>query len=318
MTSKTTTVTVSDLAEAFARLDSGEGWAFAALVACSVEKQTPGRPLKNASRDAFSSKLSCRKFAEKAGTSDARINRFLAAWDYAADLGLCQPSSELSPEDHATLMFPADDRWSEIFSLSNAKLTAEGQVSADKSAAVLALEAEQAEAVERAEREAALAKREEQLVRQMNLAKQQHKLDLEAEKIKAEKMAAQREMIAAKNAKARAEAVAKEEARRAHRAAELKKAEAVQNAAAGERLRLKNEQIAAAKASAEAAAAARAKMTATQKVEHDRKVKAMLVLHGEVAASNFTMDPSDFQTYVGQSTRITDRQEVAVMENLTK
>lgn len=77
--------TVQDLADQFAQLDAGEGWAFAAIVACGVEKGVGAIP-KGVSTATPSDcgKVSAKKFSAMAGTTIDRIGRFLNAWDYAA------------------------------------------------------------------------------------------------------------------------------------------------------------------------------------------------------------------------------------------
>jgi hypothetical protein len=88
--------TWQDNAREFAALDKGEGWPFAVLVACSVEKGTSAH--RPASIDA-GEKVSARMFAETASTGDSRVRRYLDAWDKAAAAGLVLPAAELSPAD---------------------------------------------------------------------------------------------------------------------------------------------------------------------------------------------------------------------------
>ena|SRR5699024_2816575 len=80
-------------ASEFAKLDRGEGWPFALLVACSVEKgKGHGGDRKSDNRDNsrnldLRSKTDATSFAEQAGTSAPRVLRFLDAWHKAADEG---------------------------------------------------------------------------------------------------------------------------------------------------------------------------------------------------------------------------------------
>lgn len=57
-------------ADDFASLDRGEGWVFARLVACSVERgASNGRPSETRSADRVSPKVSASNFSERAGTT---------------------------------------------------------------------------------------------------------------------------------------------------------------------------------------------------------------------------------------------------------
>lgn len=87
----------------FAALDSGEGWPFAVLVACSVEKDNG-----NGNRYARtgSLKVSASVFAEMAGTSHQRVLRYLDAWDRAAKAGDVPEASSLAPDDVPTVVLP--------------------------------------------------------------------------------------------------------------------------------------------------------------------------------------------------------------------
>ena len=72
-------------ASEFAKLDRGEGWPFALLVACSVEEGAgQGKADLGTTVPKFQ-KVSANKFAEQAGTSRPRVSRFLDAWHKAAD-----------------------------------------------------------------------------------------------------------------------------------------------------------------------------------------------------------------------------------------
>jgi len=113
----TTERTWQDNAAEFALLDKGEGWPFARLIACSVERSRPGP--KGDRNDRSDLKVSATEFSEKAGTSRPRIIRYLDAWDKAAKQGLCTPSTDLSPADAPTVMEP-DIAWGEIYDASKA------------------------------------------------------------------------------------------------------------------------------------------------------------------------------------------------------
>src|SRR5690625_1517719 len=98
-----TAVILKTNASEFAKLDRGEGWPFALLVACSVEKgKDRGGDRKSSNQFADRrigqqgkadlgttvpkfQKVSANKFAEQAGTSRPRVSRFLDAWHKAAD-----------------------------------------------------------------------------------------------------------------------------------------------------------------------------------------------------------------------------------------
>lgn len=106
--------TWQDNADEFAALDKGEGWAFAVLVACSVEKGTAGRPVIGARAPISQSKTSARDFADRAKTSHDRVLRYLRAWDKAANdyRPDMLPSVELKPGDVLTAWHP-DIPWKE-------------------------------------------------------------------------------------------------------------------------------------------------------------------------------------------------------------
>lgn len=96
--------TWQDNAAEFAALDEGEGWPFARLVACSVEKDNGNgnRNVRNTS-----GKVSAREFAEAAGTSAPRVLRYLDGWDNAARKRLVKAASRLTPDDVDT-PYPTD------------------------------------------------------------------------------------------------------------------------------------------------------------------------------------------------------------------
>lgn len=90
-------------ARLFRQYDSGEGWPFAACVACSVHPDL-GRGKRNERSE--TGKVSATTFAKVAGTSVPRVMRFLAVWEAAAADGLVTPSADLTPGSAATLTPP--------------------------------------------------------------------------------------------------------------------------------------------------------------------------------------------------------------------
>lgn len=108
--------TAEDNAREFALLDSGEGWPFAVLVACSVE--SAGHGGNRRSRNDRNLKLSAAGFAEIANKRNApRILRYLEAWNRAASIGLVPPSNELVPNDVLTVGIP-DQPWKSFYDAS--------------------------------------------------------------------------------------------------------------------------------------------------------------------------------------------------------
>ena len=95
--------TWQDNAAEFRALDAGEGWPFAVLVACSVEKGTGG-PRATGPRAPV--KVTAREFAEGAGTTHTRVARYLAAWERGAALGLVPAAADLAPGDVHTVTLP--------------------------------------------------------------------------------------------------------------------------------------------------------------------------------------------------------------------
>jgi hypothetical protein len=116
--STSNTRTWQDNAAEFALLDKGEGWPFARLIACSVERRGQGGSNGNQHTGGIvrshNAKVSAHEFAGRAGTSHGRVLRYLAAWDKAADQGLCTPSADLTPADAPTVMEP-DIAWGSIY-----------------------------------------------------------------------------------------------------------------------------------------------------------------------------------------------------------
>jgi hypothetical protein len=112
--STSNTRTWQDNATEFALLDKGEGWPFARLIACSVEKAPSGLRRGSVFDRKQNGKVNAQEFARQAGTSPTRVLRYLAAWNKAADQGLCTPSADLSPNDAPTVMEP-DIAWSAVY-----------------------------------------------------------------------------------------------------------------------------------------------------------------------------------------------------------
>lgn len=103
--------TWKDNAAEFAALDRGEGWQFAVLVACSVEKGIGnGAAGHTANLHDRGGKVSAARFAQAAGTGDSRVLRYLDAWQDAATKGWVQDATELRPE-HAHAMTLPDRPW---------------------------------------------------------------------------------------------------------------------------------------------------------------------------------------------------------------
>lgn len=94
-----------DNAAEFALLDQGEGWPFARLVACSVEKRQQGGDRRSSNRD-YDLKTDATTFAKQAGTSADRVIRYLEAWNRAAERGEVSPADELTPDDTETVAEP--------------------------------------------------------------------------------------------------------------------------------------------------------------------------------------------------------------------
>lgn len=107
--------TWQDNAAEFAALDQGEGWPFARLVACSVQKPPDGVRRGSDSDWNQNGKVNGTEFAKVAGCGPARILRYLKAWDDAAAKGLATPSAALTPADVRTIAEP-DAEWKDYYS----------------------------------------------------------------------------------------------------------------------------------------------------------------------------------------------------------
>lgn len=102
--------TWEDNADEFALLDQGEGWPFAVLIACSVEKGA-GDPSEHTARGSStaSGKVSATEFAQRAHTDRGRVVRFLTAWEHAADEGRVPGADGLTPVDAPAVPLPDAD-----------------------------------------------------------------------------------------------------------------------------------------------------------------------------------------------------------------
>lgn len=92
-------------ARQFVSLDGGNGWEFAILVACSVEKGV-GQGARKPLRDRDEVKVSAAKFAKAASTSADRILRYLDTWNQFADQGLVLHSNQLQPSEVVEVVIP--------------------------------------------------------------------------------------------------------------------------------------------------------------------------------------------------------------------
>jgi hypothetical protein len=102
--------TWKDNADEFAALDQGEGWPFAILIACSVEKgKGHGGSAHRRDHD-DAEKVGAREFAERVGTSADRVLRYLKAWERAAADGVVPDADTLSPADSHDVPTP-DERF---------------------------------------------------------------------------------------------------------------------------------------------------------------------------------------------------------------
>lgn len=102
--------TWKDNAVEFAALDRGEGWQFAILVACSVEKGVGQNVRGSRLHDRGDEKASAAKFAEVAGVGDSRVLRYYDAWQDAAAKGWVPDAASLSPDDVHNIAVP-DQPW---------------------------------------------------------------------------------------------------------------------------------------------------------------------------------------------------------------
>lgn len=93
------TRTWKDNAVEFAALDTGEGWPFARLVACSVEKAPNGVRRGSDYARNQNGKVTATEFAVEAGTSAPRVLRYLACWQTAAAQGVVPDADDLIPAD---------------------------------------------------------------------------------------------------------------------------------------------------------------------------------------------------------------------------
>ena len=88
------------------------GWRLGLLVARSVEKKDSAhRPVSTGT----GTKVSARQFAEEAGTSPARVLRYLEAWDRAAAAGQVPPAHDLNPGVEIDLPDGDETAWSDFY-----------------------------------------------------------------------------------------------------------------------------------------------------------------------------------------------------------
>jgi hypothetical protein len=109
-----TTRTWEDNARDFAALDEGEGWPFAVLVACSVEKGKGNGGDRHSAQFLArgteatkpGEKVNAETFAKAAGTSGDRVLRYLDGWNNAAAKRVVPAASRLTPESVSTVALP--------------------------------------------------------------------------------------------------------------------------------------------------------------------------------------------------------------------
>lgn len=125
-----------DNAAEFRELDSGEGWPFAILVACSVGDHPD--------------KTSVDGFARAAGAEHTRVHRFVAAWKVAVQRGLVPDAATLGPDDVGRVTVP-DVPWREVYRGlgRNSRADHTRRAVEDPAALVAAMNEQQREAVVR-------------------------------------------------------------------------------------------------------------------------------------------------------------------------
>ena len=92
-------------------IERGNRWSIARLIACSVEIRAHGANRYNARGGEYTSKKTLNDASALMGKDKRTIKTYLAAWDAAAEDGLCVPSDELSPEDGWTTPMPDPEDW---------------------------------------------------------------------------------------------------------------------------------------------------------------------------------------------------------------
>lgn len=92
-------------------IERGNRWSIARLIACSVEIRAHGANRYNARGGEYTSKKTLNDASALMGKDKRTIKTYLAAWDAAAEDGLCVPSEELSPEDGWTTPTPDPEDW---------------------------------------------------------------------------------------------------------------------------------------------------------------------------------------------------------------
>ena len=93
-------------------IERGNRWSIARLIACSVDIQPRGaNRFTSRVGDSHSMKLGLKDSQAVLRMDHRTIKTYLAAWDAAAEDGLCVPSDELSPEDGWTTPMPDPEDW---------------------------------------------------------------------------------------------------------------------------------------------------------------------------------------------------------------
>ena len=92
-------------------IERGNRWSIARLIACSVEPQAHGGDRRSNQVGAAHLKLRLKDSQAVLRMDHRTIKTYLAAWDAAAEDGLCVPSDELSPEDGWTTPMPDPEDW---------------------------------------------------------------------------------------------------------------------------------------------------------------------------------------------------------------
>ena len=85
-------------------IERGNRWSIARLIACSVGPQAHGGDRRSDQVAVSNLKLGLKASESVLRMNNRTIKTYLAAWDAAAEDGLCVPSDELSPEDGWTTL----------------------------------------------------------------------------------------------------------------------------------------------------------------------------------------------------------------------
>lgn len=92
-------------------IERGNRWSIARLIACSVKIRAHGGDRRSNQVPARYLKLGWKEAKSVLRMGQDTIKTYLAAWDAAAEDGLCVPSDELSPEDGWTTPMPEPEDW---------------------------------------------------------------------------------------------------------------------------------------------------------------------------------------------------------------